>query len=270
MRALLVVIHGILTRQTEASWPDHFDAWLARRDPECRVLKKEYRAGPFPRWNNWIKNRQLARGLAAEIELFRSRPASENPVPEGALSSNSLPPTWFIAHSNGAVIALLATQRLIARGCWVGGLILTGAACEADLDRNGILHWVRSGRVGAAIAYGSAEDHVLAGDPRAMPSFGSKLRQWAWRKLLWPYGCLGRTGWTWPGHTPRRSIANPEDPAKLCPTPFPNISMRWFSGGHSSYFDPSNRIATFELFYHDVLATSPQVPAVPPSFLTQP
>jgi hypothetical protein len=39
-------------------------------DPEVKVLKKEYGAGPFPRWNCWIKDPWLARGLVSELELF--------------------------------------------------------------------------------------------------------------------------------------------------------------------------------------------------------
>src|SRR5258707_15344176 len=70
MNNILVAIHGILTSQTEPSWPDKLDAWMYRRDPTVKVLKKEYRAGPFPRWNCWIKNPLLARSLANELELF--------------------------------------------------------------------------------------------------------------------------------------------------------------------------------------------------------
>lgn len=155
MHTLLVALHGILTRQTDPSWPDRLDAWMARRDPGVKVLKKEYAAGPFPRWNCVVKNPRLARALEAEILLF---------VENGRFA---LPPTWLVAHSNGAVIALRVTQRLIARGHRVGGLILTGAACPADVRANGVWNWCQTGRLGAAIAYCSAEDRVLAGDARA-------------------------------------------------------------------------------------------------------
>jgi len=40
MNILLVAIHGILTRQTDPSWPDYLDAWLSRQAPGVRVLKK--------------------------------------------------------------------------------------------------------------------------------------------------------------------------------------------------------------------------------------
>src|SRR5256885_2716882 len=70
MPILLAAIHGILTRQTDPSWPDKLDVWMLKRDPQIKVLKKEYVAGPFPRWNCWVKDPRLAQALANEIELF--------------------------------------------------------------------------------------------------------------------------------------------------------------------------------------------------------
>ena len=113
MKTLLVAIHGIMTNQTNASWPDKLDAWMFDRDPEIKVIKKEYRAGPFPRWNCYVKDPHLATSLANELELFLS-PArtSDTPSPRHAVSpfppplgSDSSPSLWFVAHSNGAVIA---------------------------------------------------------------------------------------------------------------------------------------------------------------------
>src|SRR2546422_8015454 len=120
MPILLAAIHGILTRQTDPSWPDKLDAWMTERDPQVKVLKKEYAAGPFPRWNCWVKDPLLERGLANELQQFLSRPSILNYQPS----------LWFVAHSNGPVSALLAARRLIARGHKISGLILTGAACE--------------------------------------------------------------------------------------------------------------------------------------------
>jgi len=161
MRILITAIHGILTDQTDPSWPDKFDAWMFQRDPGVKVLKKEYRAGPFPRWNCWIKDPLLARSLANELELFlRPQPSTSNPQ------------LWFVAHSNGAVIALLTAGLLINRGFNIGGLILTGAACEADIERNEVLQWRCRGMLGSAIAYSSAEDEVLPESPALDASLG--------------------------------------------------------------------------------------------------
>ncbi len=219
MRAIVVAIHGILTRQTDASWPDRLDAWLFARDPQVRVLKKEYAAGPWPIWNCLVKDRRLAAGLANELELF---------VKSGG---NDLPPIWVVAHSNGAVIALLTIQRLIARRVWIGGLIFAGAACESDLGRNGVDAWLRAGQLGCAVAFSSREDWVLSGDARVSEHWFTRWRDWLWGKLIWPYGCLGRTGWTGrpASETRARTV--------------------WFTGGHSVYFAPAHREDTFLRIY---------------------
>ncbi len=178
MKAIVAAIHGILTNQTDPSWPDKFDAWVFERDPEVKVLKKEYRAGPFPRWNCWVKDPLLARSLANELELFL---ASAPPIrsPSTPAPRPSPPSFWLVAHSNGAVIALLAARNLIERGHKIGGLILTGAACEADIDRNEILEWQCRGMLGTAIAYSSAEDQVLSGAPVSVSSSSSPGVLWS-------------------------------------------------------------------------------------------
>src|SRR2546427_11065293 len=119
MKTIVTAIHGILTSQTDPSWPDRFDAWMLKRDPEVKVLKKEYRAGPFPWWNCWVKDPLLARGLANELELFLGEGRWEKEDSEHGF--NDSPPIWLVAHSNGAVIALLASKRLIERGHRIGG-----------------------------------------------------------------------------------------------------------------------------------------------------
>lgn len=244
MNILLIAIHGILTRQTDASWPDHLDAWLYARDPGVKVLKKEYSAGPFPRWNCWVKDPRLARGLAAEIGLFlegQSAPAAGRAGVDRGSSSRILPAVWFVAHSNGAVIALEVTKRLVARGGRVGGLILTGAACDGEITRSGVLEWVIRGRLGWAVAYSSREDRVVAGDARAARSGWGRIRAWAWGKLIWPYGSLGNTGWLREGELLDWGVAG-----------LRGIRTRWFRGDHSAYFAPENREATFQQIYSEI------------------
>ncbi len=85
---LLAAIHGILTSQTDPSWPDKLDAWMYVRDPGVKVLKKEYRAGPFPRWNCWIKDPLLARSLANELELFLGQAVPPADSPDGSVAPN--------------------------------------------------------------------------------------------------------------------------------------------------------------------------------------
>jgi len=247
MKAIIAAIHGIMTNQTDPSWPDKFDAWMYDRDPEVKVVKKEYRAGPFPRWNCWVKDPRLAASLANELELF----LHDSRTP--ALRHANFPPLWLVAHSNGAVIALLATKRLIGRGYPVAGLILTGAACEADIYKNQIFEWYCQLQLGAAISYSSKEDLVLAGDARARTRLAEKARDWFWGKLMWPYGCLGRTGWLAQG-SPLLTRQYPSD-WKLLAAAHPaleNLFTRWCPGGHSTYFTPENLNRTFEQIYQDI------------------
>lgn len=253
MHTLLVAVHGILTRQTDPSWPDRLDAWMCRRDSGVKVLKKEYAAGPLPRWNCLMRNPRLARALEAEIVLFL----------EGR--QGPLPPTWLVAHSNGAVIALRVTHRLIARGYRVGGLILTGAACPADVRANGVWNWCQRGQLGAAIAYCSPDDRVLAGDARALRGPWRRVRAWLWAWLIWPYGCLGRTGWTGldaGAGAPPEALGGP----RACRGAV--LFTRWFRGGHSAYFAPDRIEQTFEQIYRDIgssRAVWGQGPAMPDS-----
>src|SRR5262249_11430252 len=151
----------------------------------------------FPRWNCWVKDPLLARSLANEIQLFL--PSSNAP----ALKSSEAPAVWMVAHSNGAVIALLATGLLIERGYAIEGLILTGAACESDIEGSGILDWQSRGMLGVAIAYSSRDDQVLeeltSETSSIVTNRFSRMGRLLWRKLIWPYGSLGRTGWTLEG-----------------------------------------------------------------------
>jgi hypothetical protein len=229
---LVVAIHGIMTGQTPASWPDKLDAWMLRRDPRIKLLKKEYRAGPFPRWNCWIKDPWLARGLVNELELFldnASCPADEHWAAVDLASME----VWFVAHSNGAVISLLAAKRLIARGYRIAGVFFTGAACDAELSRNGVLKWLEAGQLGCAIACCSHEDAVLG--------LG---------KLIWPYGALGRTGWCLNGE--------PFAPCRVEDPFFDRIQTRWYPGGHSRYFAPDRMEKTFEQIYQAVAGRRPE------------
>jgi hypothetical protein len=244
MKTLLVAIHGILTNQTDPSWPDKLDAWMFDHAPGVKVLKKKYFAGPFPRWNCWIKDPQLAHSLANELELFlKGQPL--DPEPQPAL--------WFVAHSNGAVIALLTARLLAQRGYRIAGLILTGAAVEADLAKNGMLELMGRGALGAIVAYCSHEDEVLDGDPahstsEGRPSALACIRQHLWGRLMGPYGCLGRTGLLLDGE-PLIGLGHESCGLR-------RISTRWFPGGHSTYFSSWNIETTFRQILDEITATT--------------
>lgn len=201
MRAIVAAIHGIMTSQTETSWPDKLASWMWQRDPEILVIKKEYRAGPFPKINCLIKDPVIARGLAAEIVE--------------AKDASPLSPIWIVAHSNGAVIALKTAKILISRGYTIAGLILTGAACEADVNKSGVAGLIKDCSLRRAVAFCADDDSVLA-------MVGNRFT----RILAWPYGDLGRVGWQ------NFDVNAP-------------LNVAWFTGGHSTYFTPQNISETF-------------------------
>jgi pimeloyl-ACP methyl ester carboxylesterase len=268
---LLIALHGIMTNQTTASWPDKLDAWMFENAPEVKVLKKEYAAGPFPLWNCCIKDPRLAESLTNEIELFLTVTPTGGEAAKKLTTNDQQLKTniWLVGHSNGAVIALLTCKRLIERGYQVAGLILTGAACEADLQKNRILDWLTSGSLRCAVAFCSHDDQVLDGDPHVSPSLSSvasreggcshddevldgdagprsnaprstltRFREFIWGKLMFPYGCLGRTGWLLDGEPLTAGVTTMELGLRT-------ILTRWVPGGHSTYFSPQNIENTF-------------------------
>lgn len=159
-RAVIVLIHGILTSQTAPAWVDRLGhrLWMMIRGAE--IVKRRYAAGPFPRWNWFIKNPRLGRALAEEL-----RPYCE----DGAQ-------IYFVTHSNGAHIAIHAMQALARAGFRTERAIFIGAAISAHLERNGVGELLERGKLGAAVAYCSGNDLAL------------RLH------ATWPYGHLGRLG----------------------------------------------------------------------------
>lgn len=214
---LVVAIHGILTSQTDASWPDKFDAWMARRDPAIKVLKKEYRAGPFPRFNVWLKDPWLAKGLTNEILEFCE-------IRAGKIQQQ--PEIWLVAHSNGCVIALLTIQRLRAAGIKIAGGILIAGACESDVHANHLLEHVATGFVGKAIAFSSDKDWIVAS------------------KIIRPYGHLGHTGFTAHGSAYQLELKTGR-----------RLWTEWHPDyGHGDYFEPAHRERTFVRLHEIITA----------------
>jgi hypothetical protein len=60
---------------------------------------------------------------------------------------------------------------------------------------------------------------------------------------MWPYGCLGRTGWTFNGR-PIEPFHHSMAPASVKEAGI--ILTRWFRGGHGIYFQPEEIQGTFE------------------------
>lgn len=141
---IVVAIHGIMTSQISLSWVDRFDAFAATDDLNCRVLKREYRAGPFPLWNVLVKNRLHARGLSNEIMAFG---------PEHRLC--------FVAHSNGTDIALKTIKRLATLGKRTDTLVVIGSVLPSDARKSGIEDLIENGHLGKVISYSSVDDEVI-------------------------------------------------------------------------------------------------------------
>jgi pimeloyl-ACP methyl ester carboxylesterase len=175
---IVIAIHGILTRATDPSWPDHLRAWAVREYPAAIVLPSSYWAWPCAPLNVWALNHYRARVLLADL-----LPLLE--IRGGA-------PISIVAHSNGADIALKLARLLWARRVPLRSLILTNAACPSAAAP--IAARIATGHLRSAIAVCSRRDTLLRS------------------ALVWPWGRLGYTGWTGPGsgtlHTYRRGIRN--------------------------------------------------------------
>jgi hypothetical protein len=241
MRPIIVLAHGILTRQTVASWPDQFHAWLERQDsstptPHPIALKKEYIAGPFPLWNVLVKNRLLARGLAAEVALFfrQNLQNEQNSNSDNFVNSVSNPQLHFIAHSNGTDVALKTIQLLADRGIVTDTLIAIGSVLPSDIERNGVLDLLLKGHLRRAIAYSSLRDYAIRVGQHTVG-----------------YGSLGRHGWTL---NVRALLSVTADLEVRTPAVIGGgqiFTRRFDDFGHSTYFDPTHREQTFALLARD-------------------
>jgi len=204
-KPLIIAIHGILTGQTTTSWPQRFEQFVEDQ-AALPVITKTYLGGPFPMLNVWLLNRILAREVLAALN-----PWLELPRP---------PRLCFVAHSNGCDVALKTIRALAKRGIPTHSFVATGAAIEADVEKNGIADLLGSGMLSRAVAYCSKRDRAVAS------------------RFIWPYGHLGRTGWLIDG-----APANGHDP---------RLITRFFDGfGHSTYFDEKHRTNTFHALLTD-------------------
>jgi hypothetical protein len=225
MRPIIAAIHGIMTRQTVASWVDRFDAWCYAQSTVSgqwapHVVKKEYIALPLPAFNVYAKNWFKARGLAAEIEGMVN---AAGHVLRGEVRPEDQPRIHFVSHSNGTDIALKTIRMLARRGIKTESTIFVGSVLRAGIERNGVMRLIGEGSLQRAYAYCSWRDGALA-VPRLLP--------------ICAYGHLGITGWTHGGV----AIEN-----------MPELVTRRFDRfGHGDYFAPENITATFEQFRRDM------------------
>jgi hypothetical protein len=229
MRPIIAAIHGIMTRQTVASWVDEFDGWVYARSVQAGadtplVIKKEYLALPLPAFNVWLKNWFLAWGLAAEIEVLADGHQR---------ATGQMPLIHFVSHSNGTDIALKTIGVLARRGIKTEATIFVGSVLRADVRRNGVARLIGEGSLRRAYAYCSRRDGALA-VPRLLP--------------ICAYGHLGITGWTYGGSWMPEQVflqSNPNDEPDL-------VTRRFDRYGHGEYFAAAHIAGTFEQFRKDL------------------
>jgi hypothetical protein len=251
MKPIIVAIHGIMTGQVGASWPDRFAAWCDAQGVDAMVLKKEYIALPLPIFNTAFKNRLLARSLANEIELLaqghhaQGHHAHFRPIDPSwsvdqieqeyryRLSETTEPkrprPIHFVSHSNGTHIALLTIKRLAKLGIPTHTAIFVGSVLPSDLMRNGIARLIGEGHLQAAYTYSSNRDGALA-VPRWLP--------WC------AYKDLGISGWTMRGERVQELRLNRQEPDV--------VTRRFDRYGHGTYFAPEVIHSTFTQFRKDL------------------
>lgn len=161
VKAIVVAIHGILTRTTSPSWPDALDGYLV----DCKVERRYYFAGPFPIFEHFLWNRMRASALAQEIALLHST------MPDV--------PIHFVAHSNGCDIAAYTIERLAKRQIHVETAILTAGVVDPQVKSSPFARMVATGWLQRAYAYCSRSDLALG----------------LTGHLKWPYKDLGLSGW---------------------------------------------------------------------------
>lgn len=218
---LFILCHGILTGRTNSNWTHHFASWVTANDLPIHVNSDHYPAGPFPWWNNVVKNPRLARGVVnIALDTYR------------AISVSGPPRVVLWGHSNGSNIAALALGGLIEAGIPVYGVLFTGSALHSDIGKNGIKEALDSGMLKKAVAYCSEDDKVV------------RPLQW----LPGAYGSLGTRGWTLDKERVGVRVTGPEPVADQF-----TLIQRWWPGyQHSDWHLPGNLGLTFATAMRDL------------------
>tara|TARA_R110000796_G_C14571530_1_gene435812 strand:- start:45243 stop:45974 length:732 start_codon:yes stop_codon:yes gene_type:complete len=214
---IVLAQHGILTGRDTVTWPERFEAHAAWSNAGIHVVTDQYSSGPFPRFNTFIKNRRLARAQAAILEHW---------VHSGPHRSK----LSLVGHSNGCDIIRHTARILAKRGIEIENLILISAPINPALS--GLRELVCHGAIKRIACWCSPNDTVLA-EPGKF---------WA-RFIRWPYGNLGRAG-----ATNARAILSGDKPHQA------PIYNRWFTGGHSDFFNPRLSTETFDTIITEIKA----------------
>lgn len=211
----VILINGIRTPTTAASWPKRLGPYLETRY-RCTTEAHYYRTGPIPPWNFWVTNPRIARTLGNAIEERMNEVGNH--------------PLHIVAHSNGTNIAVSLARALADRDIKVGTMVLIASALHSDIERSGLGPLISAGDVHRAIAYCSPDDLVV-GRLQSIPGF---------------YGSLGSRGFEWQGGAIGLSVAGYQRLEGEWGNAKHRYVTRWFPGaGHSELLEPEARAATF-------------------------
>lgn len=214
----ILAIHGINTGLTNPAWPWRFAAFVAKAGIEAHVETEHYKAGPFPRWNQYIVNPPVAKALANRV-LMRREILGRAPV-------------HILAHSNGSVVALSVARRLAKAGVPVETLVLVAGAIHSDIAKSGLQALSDGRMLNRSVAFCSSSDAVV------------KYLQ----SLPGAYGSLGARGFEMEGRRVGFQIQGyAESP------PFADFVVRRFDGfAHSEYVTPAWEQATYATALRDM------------------
>lgn len=218
----VIAINGIRTATTEDSWPKRLIPALEARY-RCTGEAHYYRTGPFAPWNFWVTNPRIARVLASSIE--------------SRMEEAGIHPLHIVAHSNGTNIAVAVAKALWARGIRTETMVLIGSALHSDVDRSGLGALISAGALRRAVAYCSGDDMVVR-RLQGVPGF---------------YGSLGSRGFERGGEPTGLRVDGYQPLGNEWGTDRHRYVTRWFHGyGHSDYFIPTYRPATFACVARDL------------------
>jgi len=223
---LFIAIHGILGGVTRRDALLDFSVHVKRLEIPAFVMRREYKAGPFPLVNRYWTNPRVAKGFAASAISIIEELGNVHRI-------------FAVTHSNGGNVGVMFMREMSAAGHRVNGCVMIASATHSDASKNGLLDLHMNHGLDRAVVYWSDQDRVIA--PR--------------QSYPGPYGSHGARGHEF-GRSPYgqtvSGIERVEYQGGFLSREFPGY-------GHSTYFDHDKKRATFDLILHDlgVIATAP-------------
>lgn len=218
---LLVVVHGILTGKTDASWAPDFAKWYGNVSPvPVRSVVTDYFEWPLPRF-------AALRNVFRVLFLFNQVVALiESMIAE----FGRVPVIKIVTHSNGAVLGEGLMRKLFGNGCAIRVHSFTAMAPATRTGQSSrlISQWIDEGWLGLCHLVRARKDGVL--------SFASR-----YRLVVWPWGALGWEGW------------DLDEVAEGSLGAMPTTDL---PAEHSGFLDVAHRLETFETVIGPLLGIS--------------